>query len=740
MKRVALVAGSANTRRELERQLAEYLEGAAELRAYSIDAGAEAPIEADLVLASSELVAGEIAASSLIAPGTPLLVARRTVDCERLDLLVALPPGGRALFVNDRRETAEACIAALAELGLDGVEYVPYYPGAPEPPPEIRIAVTAGEPTLIPPGITERIDIGVRVVDFETIAEILARLGLLERAAGSFSRRYLATIVSLARRLGRSREETRRLNAHLSTVIDSLSQGILVYDPAGRVSVLSENLRGLLGLRGREGPGGDLAALIRSRALLDFLEGPGPEDEGLFRLAEGDVLVRRFATDAGFRIATFRDERDAAAESVKLAREYRKRGYIAKYSFEDIVGESETLQRAKRIARRLARTELSILIHGESGTGKELFASAIHAASPRAAGPFLAVDLGALSDDLIESELFGYEEGAFTGAKRGGKAGLFELADGGTLFLDEIGNVSPKVQKRLLRVLQEKEILRVGGSEIKRVDVRVIAATNEDLLERAARGEFREDLYFRLKMGWLRIPPLRERAEDIPLLVERFLALEGARSLRVAPAVFEALAARDWPGNVRELRNAITYMLAVRESDSIGPGDLPEDGYFAEEPRACGDEGRDEETPVSFTPSSFQADMARRFAGGGFGGGFRGGEASGAFAAAAAAAGFVGAALFAAGLDSGGNADPALESEDRCVLLALAELEASGRHGGREAVSALCSSRGLALGPGAVRARFDHLAARGYVTSTRGRGGTRLTDEGRRLLGTTSNT
>jgi len=722
MKRVCLVAGSANTRLELERQLAEYLEGGAELLSYSIDAGIDRPIEGDLVVASSELVGEELSSSGLLAPGTSLLVGRRTVDCAHLDLVVALPPGTKALFVNDRPETAEACIAALAELGLDGVDYLPYYPGAPSPPPDIGIAVTAGEAALVPPGIAEVIDIGVRILDFGTIAEILVRLGLLDRGVGSFSRRYLAAVVSVARRLARSTEETRRLNAHLSSVIDSLSHGILVYDASGRVAVCSENLRSLLGLRPGEGPGRSLPSIIRNAGLLSFLEGPGAEESGVFRLAEGEVLVSRFRAEGGSTIAAFRDDRGADAEGRRLAREYRKRGHVAKYTMDDIVGSGEPILRAKRIALRLAGTDLSILIHGESGTGKELFASAIHAASGRASGPFLAVDLGSLSDDLIESELFGYEEGAFTGAKKGGKAGLFELADGGTLFLDEIGNISPKVQRRLLRVLQEKEVLRVGGSEIKRVDVRVIAATNEDLLERAARGEFREDLYFRLKMGWIRIPPLRERIEDIPILVARLLSLEGARDIPVAPEVLEALAARDWPGNVRELRNTLTYMLAVREGPGLGPGDFPEASYFAQ--AACVDPG------AAGKGRGLPESLAKRFAPASF----RSGDASGAFAAAAAAAGFVGAALFAAGLDAGPAAAAGLEPEDRFVLLAVAELEAGGRHAGREAVAALCAGRGLKLGPGAVRARFDRLAARGYIVSSRGRGGTSLTEEGRLLL------
>ncbi|HRZ90725.1 MAG TPA: sigma 54-interacting transcriptional regulator, partial [Spirochaetia bacterium] len=343
---------------------------------------------------------------------------------------------------------------------------------------------------------------------------------------------------------------------------------------------------------------------------------------------------------------------------------------------EDIAGESEAVRRAKRIATRLAATDLSILIHGESGTGKELFASAIHAASARSAGPFLAVDLGALSDDLVESELFGYEEGAFTGAKKGGKTGLFELADGGTLFLDEIGNVSPKVQTRLLRVLQEKEVMRVGGADLKRVDVRVIAATNEDLLDKARKGQFREDLYFRLKMGWLRIPPLRERRQDIPRLVRRILEQEGAGDVAVSPEVLAALESRDWPGNVRELRNALTYMLAVREDREISAADLPEHEYFA--PREA----------EPYRPAL------------------------------------------------SGDAGPAapLGFEDRFVLGAVAELEAEGKAAGRDTIAALARARGLGLGTGAARSRLERLAALGLLVMGRGRRGSRLTAEGRRAV------
>ncbi len=682
MKRVCLVAGSESTRSELGLQLARYLKEEAELCSFSIAEGLPARLKGDLVLVSSGLVARELSEAGVLESAVPLIVARRTVNCDHLDLVVELAPGTKALFVNDCEETAVACIDALAGLGLDGVEYLPFWPGSPAPPEGIAVAVTAGETAFVPPGIPHVIDIGPRILDFGTIAEVLMGLGLPETMADGFASRYLSAIVSLAKRLARSREETRRLNAHLAGVIDSLSHGILVYDPDGRISVCNENLRGLLGIRTGEAQAGKfLASIIRSRSLLDFLEakdggaGEGAQESGIFRLAEGDVIVHRFESENG-RIATFRNERDAAAEGSRLAREYRRRGYVAKYAMNDITGESEPLKRAKRVAGRLAATDLTILIHGESGTGKELFASAIHTASGRSSGPFLAVDLGSLSDDLIESELFGYDEGAFTGAKKGGKSGLFELADGGTIFLDEIGNISPKVQTRLLRVLQEKEIMRVGGAEIKRIDVRVIAASNEDLLERAREGKFREDLYFRLKTGLLRIPPLRERANDIPLLIESFLKAEGRGGTEVEPALLVTFGDYAWPGNVRELRNLVTYLLAVGEGPHITLADLPDEGFFE------------------------------------------------AFARPAVGIPFPGESTVGS---------QGLEIADRCVLAAMAALESVGKPIGREAVASFCIARGRAMGPGAVRARFERLSALGLVSSSRGPRGTRLTDEGRRL-------
>lgn len=245
----------------------------------------------------------------------------------------------------------------------------------------------------------------------------------------------------------------------------------------------------------------------------------------------------------------------------------------AKYDFQDIVAISPEMKNVVEQARKVAATPATILLLGESGTGKELFAHAIHNSSSRKYNQFVRVNCAALTDSLLESELFGYSEGAFTGARRGGKKGLFEQASGGTIFLDEIGEVSLNVQAKLLRVLQEKEIVRVGDAKSVPVDVRVIAATNIDLEEAVATGKFREDLYYRIRVIPLYIPPLRERREEIPALARHLLRKynqEYGRMVEdIAPEVLETLQGYSWPGNVRELENILgRAMINMRFNES----------------------------------------------------------------------------------------------------------------------------------------------------------------------------
>ena len=251
-----------------------------------------------------------------------------------------------------------------------------------------------------------------------------------------------------------------------------------------------------------------------------------------------------------------------------------------KYGLENIVGESEAMKKVFRLIRQAAPTDATVLIEGPSGTGKELVARAIHNLSPRARGPYVAVECAALNANLLESELFGHEKGAFTDAVAR-RIGRFEAASGGTLFLDEISEIPPATQVKLLRALETRSFERLGSSETIPVDIRIVAACNRDLREMVRCGEFREDLYYRLNVVDLHLPPLRERREDIVLLVNRFLkdmsAKNGGRVTGISAAAVKLLEAYPWPGNVRELRNAVEKMVVLSSGGMLGPDDVPDD-------------------------------------------------------------------------------------------------------------------------------------------------------------------
>ncbi len=253
----------------------------------------------------------------------------------------------------------------------------------------------------------------------------------------------------------------------------------------------------------------------------------------------------------------------------------------AKYTVDDIIGDCSIMQDLKDSVRKVAKTNSNVLIMGESGTGKELFAHSIHAGSMRRKAPFVCVNCGSIPEQLIESELFGYEEGAFTGARKGGKIGLFPAAHGGTIFLDEIGELPLSMQVRLLRVLQDREIQRVGSNVREKVNVRVVAATNRNLYQMVKKGEFRSDLYYRLNVVTLHLPLLRERKEDLPLLIQMILSKiskkESMGAIEISREAMNQLLRYDWPGNVRELENVLERAINFTDAgEKIEAKDLPE--------------------------------------------------------------------------------------------------------------------------------------------------------------------
>lgn len=351
----------------------------------------------------------------------------------------------------------------------------------------------------------------------------------------------------------------------MDAVLNYAYSGILATDEAGVIMVANPMAERILGVKQAELLGQNIASILPIAANCSLSGAEGQEVNQLQKWRDKTLLtsIVPVKTDGVVRrsIITFQDAEFIRRAENKIRRELYAKGLFYKYTFADIRGSSRAIKECIALARQYAASDFTVLISGESGTGKELFAHSIHAASARKNEAFVAVNCAALPQTLLESELFGYEEGAFTGARKGGKAGLFELAHNGTIFLDEISATPPQLQARLLRVLQEKEVMRLGSDRVIPVNVRVIAATNDDLWQEVDAGRFRSDLYYRLGVLELRIPPLRQRRTDIPILARAFLKQEFPELYILHQSrweeIFALLQAYDFPGNVRELQNVL---------------------------------------------------------------------------------------------------------------------------------------------------------------------------------------
>jgi two-component system NtrC family response regulator len=319
--------------------------------------------------------------------------------------------------------------------------------------------------------------------------------------------------------------------------------------------------------------------------VLNSIKERSPETLVIIITAFGTVDVAVEAMKAGaYDYITKPFNRDALKLTVKKALQFNglteenkrlKSELTDKADFRTIIGSSHEMEKVFAVIRKVADTEAAVIITGESGTGKELVARSIHANSSRRNAPFIAINCAAIPRDLLESELFGHIKGAFTGAVKD-KTGKFQLAEGGTLFLDEVGELPVELQPKLLRALQEKEVMPVGGTREQKLDVRVVSATNLDVDKAVAEGTFREDLYYRLAVIPIHLPPLRERKKDIPLLIKYFCTKNKSEKVTIAKDALEALIKYPWPGNVRELENTVERMLIMRESEVICLDDLPE--------------------------------------------------------------------------------------------------------------------------------------------------------------------
>ncbi|MFL5369187.1 MAG: sigma-54 interaction domain-containing protein [Myxococcales bacterium] len=395
------------------------------------------------------------------------------------------------------------------------------------------------------------------------------RLALIVERATPFREReleelsVLASFAALSLVHATSRAALREADARDDATLSAIGDGIVATDRTGIVRALNQAAATAMGVAREEAVGRKLRELPGLSALASALTG-APSGVEVVPLPRGEMVVRRHGYEGGM-VAILRD----------LATEHtiskRAVGSTARFTFERLVGEDPAFAEVLETARRAAPSNLPILITGESGTGKELLAQAIHNASGRASAPFLGVNVTAIPRELVESELFGYEGGTFTGARSGGMAGKFELSGRGTLLLDELGDMPLEIQGKLLRVLQERVVQRLGSVADVQVKARVIATTHRDLEQAVASGHFRLDLYHRLRVVHLRIPPLRERRRDILLIAENQLRMqaENARRspIRLSPEVAEALEQYDWPGNVRELCNVIESEASLLHPD-----------------------------------------------------------------------------------------------------------------------------------------------------------------------------
>ncbi|MDZ4296728.1 MAG: propionate catabolism operon regulatory protein PrpR [Moraxellaceae bacterium] len=383
----------------------------------------------------------------------------------------------------------------------------------------------------------------------------------------------------------------------LTQVLASLNEGVIAVDAQEQVLAMNPAAEQLIGVVADWAKGRALSSLAASLSLANVLADGVVRRDEVVAYKGRNLVINRLPLLEGDKttgaLLTFQEASRIDEAGRRLRRANVNKQFQARWLIDDIVGESDVMKWVKSLAQRFAESDSGVLIQGESGTGKELFAQGIHRASARKAFPFVALNCAALPENLLESELFGYEEGAFTGSRRGGKPGLIELADKGTLFLDEIGDMPISLQTRLLRVLQEREVIRLGSTEPTPVNIRVIAATHVDLDQAVVQGQFRADLYYRLNILRLQLPALRERGSDMALLAEQLLRRELTRHGMSAPLapllvwILQHSEDYDWPGNVRELENlcervVVCYAMEPTLNSPLLFAMLPEFGRSAE--------------------------------------------------------------------------------------------------------------------------------------------------------------
>jgi propionate catabolism regulator PrpR len=429
----------------------------------------------------------------------------------------------------------------------------------------------------VPEALERAFQAGIKVIVGDSVsARHSTELGIKTILVNS-GKESLSLAVKEANELALVRRKERAHSEQIKVILDSLHEGVIAIDAESKIGLINRAAEQMLKVEKDRVLGKSTGEVLPGFPLEKVYQN-GQSVVGSVHRVGNELLVQNtmpvtIDTETVGAVATLADARYFQTVEAKIRQKTMLKGHVAQHTFNDIISKNHDMLKLIEKARQFAQTEATVLINGETGTGKELFAQGIHNASLRKKGPFVAINCAALPENLLESELFGYEEGAFTGARKGGKNGLFELAHRGTLFLDEIGELSLNLQARLLRVLQQKVIMRVGGDEVIPVDVRIIAATHKDLKREIEKEKFREDLYYRINVLHVSIPPLRDRLEDIPLLISSFIKKASQGLKNVPPQITEQagnmLQLYHWPGNIRELENVIERLVILSGGTEI---------------------------------------------------------------------------------------------------------------------------------------------------------------------------
>lgn len=615
-------------------------------------------------------------------PESAIVYARRLVDSVHLERLVEIPSGEKALVVNKPREIATETRNDLLALGVRHLDLHPYWPGFDGDITDIGTVIYAGYRQYCPeiPG-ARYIDIGYRSLSPSTLAEIIKIYNLPPDCVDNHYTKHVTAIVEGLYNTRDVLQKTRELTRNLEQTCNLSANVLLIIGREGEISMFNPAAEQLFGMPAASVVGHHFKNRLNASPRLVRIIAEAKEVENeLVYVDKHPVLATMRCVNTDLQSQCFLSlipVETIQGTAEKARTEMHQKGFVAKYRFENILGDSAAIRETIEIARRYSHNNAPVLICGESGTGKEMFAQAIHNHSLRADGPFVGVNFAAISESLIESELFGYEEGAFTGASKGGKQGLFRIAHKGTIFLDEIGDISTAMQSRLLRVLEEQEVMPVGSTKVYPIDVRVICATNKNLIRMIGEGKFRKDLYYRLKVLTLDVPPLRRRIEDIPVILT---ALTGNADFggSLSAGLGERIGAYEWPGNIRELRALAQYLALM---DCQPPESEAEKHIY---------ERMIESFFTNWSELDGEDDVEN-------------------------------------GCDLGEN--------DVAILFCIRDLNDRGLSAGRYSLSRHPKLSARNLSEARIKSRLNHLTAKGLIASGKTRQGVTLTPSGRRLLG-----